>query len=54
VRLLRTLALLDVAEGLTVTRLDMGASLLTRLRADPATVRAFVQARCDELQAVRD
>jgi hypothetical protein len=53
-RLLRTLSLLDVAEGLTRHRLDMGASLLVKLGADGPAIAAFVTARCGELRAVRD
>jgi hypothetical protein len=53
-RLLRLVALLDVCEALTLDRLYLGAGLLVELRADPVTVSGFVEARCDELKAVRD
>jgi hypothetical protein len=54
VRLLRTLRLLDVAEGLTLDRLHLGANILVTLGGGPAAISAFVDARCDELQAVRE
>jgi hypothetical protein len=54
VRLLRTLACLDVAEALTLNRLHLGAGLLTELRAGPVAVSQFVAARSDELRAVHD
>ena len=54
VRLYRTLACLDAAEGMTAARLDLGVGILVKLRADAVTVTAFVEARCDELRSVRD